>query len=280
MKPFLRWAGGKQRLAPAICPILRDAMASRNGRYVEPFFGGGAIFFELAETPLWQRGALLNDSNGELMRTYDAVTASSRAVKHGLRLLQEEQQNNGPVAFYAQLRDDWNVNGAPWTPYERTAARFIALNQTGFNGLYRVNKAGQLNVPIGWKLVKGKKTFLDVKVLDLEAHSLAMFGVALSNVDFRKIELRPGDVAYCDPPYLGQFANYTDTGFGLSDHQDLAAWARDGAAKGAVVAVSSSDVPAAREVYGAPSQRFGRADCIGVGSRRDVIELLFVYGGK
>lgn len=130
--PFLKWAGGKRKLLGAIL----GAAPTSFKRYLEPFFGGGAVALALGYQPM-----LLNDSNDELMNTYCVVRDALDAL---LPLFDEHQRMHSEAYFYAVRAQAPSTLG----PCKR-AARFIYLNKTCFNGLYRVNKRGEFNVPFG-----------------------------------------------------------------------------------------------------------------------------------
>ena len=129
-KPVLKWAGGKTQMLGDLLPKVPASY----GRYIEPFFGGGAMFFALQP-----ENAIIADSNPELINMYRQIANHVEDVIHYLRTYE-----NTSEMFYA-------VRGLDWTklPQAEAAARTIFLNRTCFNGLYRVNKQGQFNVPYG-----------------------------------------------------------------------------------------------------------------------------------
>jgi len=205
-RPFLKWAGGKRNLLH----YLRSLIPETYNNYIEPFVGGGALFFDLCP-----HNAILSDLNAELMNCYKAVRDNPDEL---LGLLEKMPVNK--EAFYAIRRQ----NPMILDDIER-AARLIYLNKTCYNGLYRVNKQGQFNTPFG----RNEK----VRVCDHEAiyaASRALRGVRLVEGDFERILLthaRPGDFIYLDPPYppIGQFSDfkrYTREFFYEKDHVRLA----------------------------------------------------------
>lgn len=127
---MLKWAGGKTQLLSQILPKL----PKKYGRYIEPFFGGGALFFALRPV-----NGVIADSNPELVNLYRAIAKDVDAVMARLRSYQNTEK-----MFYAVRAQNWRK----LAPAE-AAARTIFLNRTCFNGLYRVNRAGQFNVPFG-----------------------------------------------------------------------------------------------------------------------------------
>lgn len=236
-KPFLKWAGGKARLADKLSALLPDEIQT----YYEPFLGGGALFFLLAHGQRF-RHAVLNDSNPELVNSYRVVRDFTDELVEQLGKLHVDKE-----VFY-QLREADPLSYSP----VRRAARMIYLNKTAFNGLWRVNRQGRFNVPWG--------DYANPKVLDernLRACAHVLNGsTALLDGDFVEAvqDARAGDVVYFDPPYVpltptSSFKSYTKDGFTVNDQQRLAICFRELAAKGVVVLASNSDTPLVRELY-------------------------------
>ncbi|MCC4590178.1 Dam family site-specific DNA-(adenine-N6)-methyltransferase [Xanthomonas campestris pv. cannae] len=230
--PFLKWAGGKRWLAKS-CPNIFSA--SRNLRYVEPFLGSGAIFFSLGI-----RAAMLNDVNAELIDTYIAIRDNWSAVNEKLK---EHHASHSPEHFY-KVRSQF-----PRTQHER-AARFIYLNRTCFNGLYRVNVRGEFNVPIGTK----SNVILDTD--NFEKISKILADVDLRSEDFEVIvnECGEGDFIFADPPYTVRhnnngFVKYNEKLFSWADQERLKAALASAVGRGALVVVSNADHPSIRELY-------------------------------
>jgi DNA adenine methylase len=235
--PIVKWAGGKTRLLDEIL-ARRPA---RFGRYFEPFLGGGAVFFKLSPT-----GAVLSDINADLINAYRCVANQLDAV---LRRLRVHRDNHGEGHYYA-TRERWNRRTAADTDVDR-AAMFIYLNKTCYNGLWRVNRSGEFNVPMG--------RYRDPSVFDaaaLHAASQLLRRAELRHAGYREVaELAgPDDFVYFDPPYqprsvTSSFTSYTSDCFGEDDQRELAATARALAARGCAVMVSNSDTPLIRELY-------------------------------
>lgn len=230
--PFLKWAGGKRQLLNEI----RRRMPTEYGAYYEPFVGGGAIFFGTLHTP-----ALISDTNQELINCYRVVRDQVEALIEDLR-----RHENAETYFYA-LR---SVQPETLTPVER-ASRFIYLNRTCFNGLYRVNRKGQFNVPYG----KYKNPAL-VPADKLKAASTNLQGVEIEMSDYKGAvsTAEAGDFVYLDPPYipLGGFADfkrYNSDVFGVEQHEEMAALLDDLDGRGVKFMVSNSDTPLSRELY-------------------------------
>jgi DNA adenine methylase len=234
---FLKWAGGKTALLPELFARLPE----RFGRYFEPFVGAGALFFALADNGRLAAEIHLADVNQPLIDTYRAVAHDVDAVIHEL------QQHRNESSYFYEVRA-WDPAALPLA---KRAARFIFLNQTAFNGLYRENKRGLFNVPFGrYK----NPNFCNERALRAAAHRLA--GVTLDCADFAASVERAwaGDFVYFDPPYVPRdatsyFTSYSRGGFDEGDQRRLAAVFRTLAARGVHVLLSNSDTPLVRELY-------------------------------
>jgi DNA adenine methylase len=241
-KPFVKAAGGKTKLASKILAHVPDF-----GAYHEPFLGGGAIFLAVAKARRVVRSSLsyarpwafLGDANEELMNAYGVVKQS--AQKLGERLAQFKHSKDDYYVVRAKEESD---------PLER-AARFIYLNKTCFNGLYRVNSAGKFNVPFGkFKNPKFAEPLL------LLAWQEILQGADLHSKDFGDsiAAAAPGDFIYCDPPYLprsksAEFTSYTAAGFSLKDHERLADTLDSASKRGVKFLCSQGDSDAIRSLY-------------------------------
>jgi DNA adenine methylase len=220
---FIRWAGSKRSLLPEIVSRLPDEF----GRYYEPFFGSGSLFFLIQP-----RRARLSDACGELMRTYQAVASSAEKV---LTHLSSWAPNRD---FYYEIRD---VDaGQP----DYLAARFIYLNKACWNGLYRVNGDGRFNVPYGRPKTDG---LIDANNLRACSEALARTGVSLTHGDFQKQlrYAREGDFAFLDPPYVTRhnnngFIEYNEQIFSWKDQQRLADVAHELVNKGVKVMITNA----------------------------------------
>lgn len=241
-KPFVKWAGGKTSLVGRLKSILPPKFET----YFEPFVGGGALFFALAADGRFQR-AVLNDFNTELMDAFKAIRDFPDAVVKALVKLKDEYTAD-PREVYSRER---NCNPNDLSPLER-AVRFLFLNKTGFNGLYRVNKKGEFNVPFGQYKNPRIADSANIKAC---SEALSKF-VVLSNQDFASClgGARHGDVVYFDPPYVpisptSNFTSYTAGGFGLREQQRLAQTFRELAEQGVAVVASNSDTEIVRDLY-------------------------------
>ncbi len=260
-RPFLKWAGGKKSLLP----ILRQLTPPRFSRYLEPFLGGGAMFFNLRPSV-----AVLSDANRELMNCYVVV-------RDQLAELIEELSNYqiSEVEYY-RVRA---LKPEDLSPAAR-AARLIYLNKACFNGLYRVNRTGQFNTPFGH--------YSNVRLVDeetLSAASVALKDTVLSCADYEMMLLeqaRKGDFIYLDPPYLpvsasADFKRYTPIQFYEADHVRLAHIFRALDTRGCYVLLSNSYHQKIKEFYRAYRMTITHAprfiNCKG-GNRGAVQELL------
>lgn len=203
-KPFVKWAGGKRALLEILCASLPQNFNA----YFEPFLGGGALFFELANKGLLQgKKVYLNNKNAELINAYLAIQKEPQKLLNELNLMQKAHSKEH---FYSIRALDREVNFSALNPIFR-AARFIYLNKTCFNGLCRYNAKGQFNTPFG--AYKNPKIYDEALILN--AH-YALQDVVILNEDFEFVRdlAKKGDFVYFDPPYFplnstSNFTNYT-----------------------------------------------------------------------
>lgn len=242
-KPFLKWAGGKQQLLAQ----FEAHFPPQFERYVEPFIGGGAVFFHLWNTRRLPNAvhAFLFDTNEELITTYRVVKSD---VERLIDLLQKHQRKHCKDYYY-QVRH-WDREDVEWTDAAR-AARMIYLNKTCYNGLYRVNRQGQFNVPIG--------SYQHPRIFDdatLRTTSVSLRHAHLEVRDFRRVVefAQAGDFVYFDPPYhpmssTSSFTNYTASSFGDADQRDLADVFRALDRKGCFCMLSNSSTDLIHQLY-------------------------------
>ena len=240
--PFLKWAGGKRRLARHLAALCPD----RIERYVEPFLGSGALFLYLAQTrPGFS--ALLSDSNAELVNVYRCVRDSVSELAGALEAHERRYYKN-PERHYYHVRDDCK----PQDRVER-AARMIFLNKTCYNGLYRVNRAGRFNVPHGTYV---RPAICNKDALLSASEILNRAGVSIRRADYCSAisACKPGDLVYLDPPYLpltktASFTDYTSESFGYDDHVALAKEFQRLSNLGCTVVLSNSNSARTRRLY-------------------------------
>lgn len=237
LKPFLKWAGGKQQLIAQYAPHL--PRPEEIGRYYEPFVGSAALFFHMQPRP-----ARLSDQNEKLIALYCAVRDDLDSV---LPLLRHHEHKNEEDYYYRvrDLRHETLSRPAQ-------AARIIYLNRTCYNGLYRENSSGRFNVPFG--------RYKRPRICDeerLRAAATALQGVDLQVQDFAEAvaDARPGDFIYFDPPYVplsetSSFTSYNRYGFGADDQRRLAETFHAQSARGVRAMLSNSATPLVRDLYG------------------------------
>ncbi|MDR1790678.1 MAG: Dam family site-specific DNA-(adenine-N6)-methyltransferase [Propionibacteriaceae bacterium] len=232
-RPVLKWAGGKSQLVPE----LLERVPRRFGKYIEPFFGGGALFFAL------QPGAgVIADINPELGNLYVAIRDNVDEVIRYLAAHKNEESH-----FYEVRSQDWQSMSSA-----EAAARTIFLNRTCFNGLYRVNRAGRFNVPFG-----GYKNPRILDTDNLFAVSQSLQGVQILVGDYKTVlagQAKPGDLVFLDPPYLpvseySDFKRYTKEQFFEEDHVELAAEVRRLHELGCFVILTNSNHPLVHDLY-------------------------------
>jgi DNA adenine methylase len=239
--PFVKAVGGKTFLLPE---ILKRLPAKIN-TYYEPFVGGGAVFFALATERRFKR-AVIGDANEELMITYEAVAQDVDAVIRALKKHVYEE------AYYYAVRAQ-----KPRTIAAR-AARCIYLNKTGFNGLYRVNRKGEFNVPFGRytnpKICDEENLRAVAAVLRVSAPHVGVLHVMCLDFEKAVVSAKRGDVFFADPPYFpvsetANFTGYTKGGFTFDDQKRLRDVALRLKSRGVHVLLCNADVPAARKLY-------------------------------
>lgn len=264
MKPPIKWAGGKTRLAKHLLPII--GIPKR--RYVEPFCGSAAIFFALEPGSY---PSLLNDVSPQVIKMLSGLQKRPGVVERTLAHYIQKQQLHGYQPTYDFLR---SLVSDPIGDSGVYAATFIAVNQTCFNGLWRVNQSGAFNAPIGYK---SKGVPHNIKLIDARSYSRCLKYTELTAGDFRDVVCEKGDTAYCDPPYVEQFSSYSEGGFNTGDHEDLAEWCAKQVRRGAKVILSGTDNKETRRIYGKPHTVVNRACTIGASSRGSTRELIYVY---
>ncbi|MCS6797438.1 MAG: DNA adenine methylase [Myxococcota bacterium] len=237
--PIVKWAGGKGRLLAQLVPLLPPALEMR--RHVEPFFGGGALFFALGP-----ERALLSDVNPELVNLYVQVRDRLEALLEALRRL---ARDHDATAFY-RVRERYNRRRGSLSDLERAAA-FLYLNRTCFNGLHRVNRRGEFNVPVGRY---ERPRIVDEPALRAASTWLQHAELRVASFEHLLDSARPGDFVYLDPPYeptspTARFTSYCADGFDRDAQRRL----RDvfGALdrRGCALMLSNSDVLFIRELY-------------------------------
>lgn len=243
--PFIKWAGGKSRLISQI----KNFIPKEFNNYFEPFLGSGALFFYLVSSfkIKGNSSAHLSDINPELINVY-------KTIKDNLKDLIKELQYNeieyykDSKKFYYELRDEnFAFNSI------KKAARFITLNKTCYNGLYRVNKKGLFNVPIGSYI---NPKICDQENLNIVSKILNLTNTIIENYDYQKviIKIKENDFIYLDPPYYplnktSNFTNYTRYGFDYMEQKRLADFFSELDKKKCKIILSNSDTTFIRDLY-------------------------------
>lgn len=233
VSPFLKWAGGKSQLLKSLSKYI----PANFGKYIEPFLGGGAFFFYIRP-----KKAVLADSNDELIHCFSVVQ------NNVTELIQQLKTYKNTKNFYYDVREQYPENLGH---FER-AGRFIFLNRTCFNGLYRVNKQNRFNVPYG--LYKNPKICEESKLL---AANQALRQATITCQDYKRVlkeYAMPGDFVYLDPPYYpvsqySDFKRYTKEFFYEEDHIELANEFRNLVEIGCHVLLTNSNCEFVRQLY-------------------------------
>lgn len=226
-RPFLKWVGGKR----SILPELLKRLPAEYDAYHEPFMGGGALYFAIQP-----KEAYLSDVNFHLVLTFKAVRDDVDGLIRQLKV--HERLHN--KEYYLKARQKLFKE----KDTTKLAALFIYLNKTCFNGLYRVNKSGGFNVPMG--------DYKEPNILDeenLRNASKVLAGAEIKQHGFEHTKIYKGDFYYLDPPYHETYSGYDGSGFGDEHHRKLAEFCRQIDQKGGWFMLSNSDTPFVRELY-------------------------------
>jgi DNA adenine methylase len=238
-RPFLKWAGGKSQLLDEIEQRLPHGLSSGEiNTYVEPFVGGGAVFFYIVQNYPSIKRFYLFDINQDLVNCYNAVKANVESVINDLKTLERKflaKKNSSRKDFYYHIRTEFNADRSP--------AKLIFLNKTCYNGLYRVNRNNEFNVPFGGY---ENPTICDEE--NLEATSTVLQDVEVIAADFEGSEryINKTCFVYLDPPYrpispTASFTSYAKGDFTEEDQIRLAEFCRCIHDHGAKLLLSNSD---------------------------------------
>ena len=233
-KPFLKWAGGKQRLLSQLLPLLPSGK-----RLIEPFVGAGSVF--LASD--YER-FVVNDANPDLVAVWAALQHRPSEYMHRAAEFFLEE-NRSPEA-YLTMRARYNAEA---DAFER-AVVLPYLNRFAFNGIYRVNSKGVFNTPYGKPKVLPHFPWDEMEAASRKLARCTILGGGFCGA----IELAgEGDVVYCDPPYVDDkapsFTQYTAARFGMQQQRDLVEACKQAVQRGATVLISNHDTLSARELY-------------------------------
>lgn len=229
--PFLKWAGGKRWFIRNYTELLPTTY----NRYIEPFLGGGSVFFHLRP-----KNALLGDVNSDVIAAYEGLKTNWQFLKRSLQYHQRVHSDN----HYYKVRDT--------VPRDllQQASRMIYLNRTCFNGIYRVNLNGKFNVPRG---SKNKVLFEDD---DFEGTSRLLKNANIRLADFEVLinEANKGDLIFADPPYtvrhnMNGFIKYNEKLFSWNDQERLAKALIRAKLRGALIVSTNANHVSIRELY-------------------------------
>lgn len=236
---MLKWVGGKRQLLPDIVPMINK----KAPLYVEPFIGGGAVLFNMQP-----KKAIINDYNQELINVYITVRDNLEELLDELRI---HEENNSSDYYYEIRALDRAEEFAQMSNVEK-AARIIYLNKTCYNGLYRVNMAGQFNSPYG----KYKNpNIVNEAVLRAISNYFNTNEITILNGDYKEVlkDLEKEAFVYLDPPYMpissSSFTGYTEGGFGYNSQVELKKECDKLNEKGIRFVQSNSDCEIIRELY-------------------------------
>ena len=247
-RPFLKWAGGKRQLISEIEARLPSDIDECSS-YVEPFIGGGAVLFHLLESRRFDE-VHISDLNPELVLCYRTLQEDAdEVIKHLSKMIESypSEQDDRKESYYA-IRDDWNsdvgkISSLSKTRKAKRTAQTLFLNKTCFNGLFRVNRKGEFNVPIGSYVNPSFPSSEDL----LEVQK-ALQGITIHEAPFEECEswVSKDSFVYFDPPYrplsdTANFVSYAKGDFNDQDQERLATLFRELDQKGAKVLLSNSD---------------------------------------
>ncbi|WEV67045.1 DNA adenine methylase [Bifidobacterium sp. ESL0769] len=242
LRPIVKWVGGKRQLLDEIVPSIPT-----DKTYVEPFLGGGAVLLALKP-----KHAIINDANSELINVYTCVRDDTDELVKRLKEHKEQNHDKGADYFYEIRAMDRNANYSKKSKIDK-AARIIYLNKTCFNGLYRVNSAGQFNSPYG--RYKNPDIVNEVGIRAL-AKYLQENDVKIFSEDYTEVlaTLNSDSFVYLDPPYMpisssSSFTGYTEGGFNYQAQQQLKEECDKLHDKGVNFIESNSDCEEIRELY-------------------------------
>lgn len=260
----IKWVGSKR----AITPTLIEHMPKEFNSYYEPFAGGLSLF--LALSPMEGHRAHLSDTNEELINAYKVIRTNSTELMERLDLMAGKHSEE----YYYQIRAQHHLSD----PVER-AARFIFINKTGYNGLWRVNSKNECNTPWGHK--KDPVKLYDHETIEECARALRT--AKLTARSYAMARPRKGDFIYLDPPYDATYNGYAKNGFGEEGQRSLAEYCRRLDQRGVMFMLSNSNTDLIKDLYNgyditlitAPRYVSCRSD-----GRKPVVEVLITNYGE
>lgn len=266
VKPFLRWAGGKRWLTKSIV----DFLPAEFNDYHEPFLGGASIFLHLKSNNLIKNNSFLSDFNNELINTYRQIQLEPEKIIQCLGKLKNTKE------------DYYTIRSSKPKSVLSKATRFIYLNKTSFNGIYRVNLKGEYNVPYGFKNTKDLFGFKNIKNIS----NLLNQNVNLNSYDFYSIikNIKANDLVFLDPPYTvahenNGFVKYNQKIFLWADQERLAQLLKEINEKKAFFILTNAAHISVEELFSSLGKKYNvqRSSLIGGkgASRKKVNEYIF-----
>lgn len=252
VRPFVKWAGGKRQILPFILQMINETIEEQKGEqhvYIEPFLGGGAVFFELQP-----QKAVVSDLNEELMNAYNIIKSEDyRKLIDKLKEYEREYKDEPDEFYYEIRRRDREPGWKNCGTIER-AARMIFLNKTCYNGLYRVNKRGEFNTPIGRYI---NPAICDEQTIEAVHNYLAdeRNEIIIINDSYETAmhKATDGDIIYVDPPYDYEdddgFTKYQMEGFSFEDFVKLKEQCDLAIQRGATVIISNNATEKVLELF-------------------------------
>ena len=245
LKPFIKWVGGKSQLLYKLQKLLPSANDNTYKKYCEPMVGGGALLFYVLNNCNFEQ-FYISDINCELINTYKVIKSNVFTLIHKLRELQSafcELNKLEKKDFYYQIRDKFNSTELNFSTVEEKAAYFIFLNKTCFNGLFRVNKNRQFNVPMG---DYEKPVILDEENLLNIHYALQKVNIVCGDYSLSKSFIDNSTFVYIDPPYrpiseTSDFTSYNSVEFDDNEQLRLARFVNEINDSGAKLVLSNSD---------------------------------------
>ncbi len=240
-KPFVKWVGGKRQLLTQFKEkglYPPKTFNSAKNTYFEPFVGGGAVFFDLLPMK-----ASINDINSELVATYNTIKTDVGSLVVEL--------NSGEYVYDKEIFLNVRARKTDTISELKRAARFVYLNRTAFNGMYRVNKSGQFNVPFG--------RYNNPQICDevnLRRVAQVLKDVQVSNTSYKYVldQAKKGDFVYFDPPYFpvsktASFTSYSNDVFLQNEQEELRDAFVELHKRGCYVMLSNSDTPVIHSLF-------------------------------
>lgn len=235
-RPFLKWAGGKSRIAKEIVKEFPDF-----NKYYEPFLGSGAVYFEVAP-----QNGVLNDLNANLITVYKHIKDQPEKIIQEMNNIQKEynelEAEDEKEKIYYQLRDEYNKKEKSI----RKSALLVFLNKAGWNGMYRENSKGNFNIPFGKR--KQLSIYDEDNILKVSKNIQEMNFMSGNYANALK-DAKAGDLIYFDPPYFEAFSDYQKQGFTDKDQEELHDLAIELTKRGCFVAISNSNCDKTKDLY-------------------------------